>query len=186
MLAYYYQLKIKPNKPNDVGLLWLTKHQPSTMRKQVLKFYLLLLLSLLGFKSVHAQSLALSLSSPTICLGDQLSIDAALTGLPAGVTATNCTFDYNNDGTVESTIPNGGPNYSTQYLYTTPGNFIIKVEVNLSNSGKVTQTIPIIVYRLPIPAATVNGLPIQCFRGNLVTLTNTSIKTDNRLSLIHI
>ena len=181
MLAYYYQLKIKPNKPNDVGLLWLTKHQPSTMRKQVLKFYLLLLLSLLGFKSVHAQSLALSLSSPTICLGDQLSIDAALTGLPAGVTATNCTFDYNNDGTVESTIPNGGPNYSTQYLYTTPGNFIIKVEVNLSNSGKVTQTIPIIVYRLPIPAATVNGLPIQCFRGNLVTLTNTSIKTDNRI-----
>ena len=128
MLAYYYQLKIKPNKPNDIGLLRLTKHQPSTMRKQVLKFYLLLLLSLIGFKSVQAQSLALALSSPTICLGDQLSIDAALTGLPAGVTATNCTFDYNNDGTVESTIPNGGPNYTTQYLYATPGNYIIKVD----------------------------------------------------------
>lgn len=181
MLAYYYQLKIKPNKPADVGLLRLTKHQPSTMKKQVQKFYLLLLLSLLGFNAANAQSLALTLSSPTICLGDQLSIDAALTGLPAGVTATNCTFDYNNDGTVETTIPNSGPNYNTQYLYPAPGSYIIKVEANLSNGGKVSQTVPIIVYRLPIPAASVNGQAVQCFRGNLVTLTNASVKTDNRI-----
>lgn len=186
MLAYYYQLKIKPNKPADVGLLRLTKHQPSTMKKQVLKFYLLLLLSLLGYTSAQAQSLSLTLSSPTVCLGDQLTIDAALTGLPAGVNAVNCSFDFNNDGTPETTIPNSGPNYSTQYLYSVGGNFIIKAEVNLSNGGKVSQTIPIIVYRLPIPRAIVNGQSTQCFRNNLITLTNSSIKTDNSIYRVEI
>lgn len=181
MLAYYYQLKIKPNKPADVGFLRLKKHQLSTMRKQVLHFYLLLLLSLVGYTSAQAQTLSLTLSSPTICLGDQLSLDAALAGLPAGVTATNCTFDFNNDGTVETTIPNGGPNYNTQYLYSAAGNYTIKAEANLSNGAKVSSLISVIVYRLPIPRATVNGQPIQCFRNNLVTLTNASIRTDNRI-----
>lgn len=181
MLAYYYQLKIKPNKPAGVGFLRLKKHQLSTMRKQVLHFYLLLLMLLVGYSSAQAQTLTLTLSSPTICLGDQLSLDAALAGLPAGVTATSCTFDFNNDGTVETTIPNGGPNYNTQHLYSAAGNYTIKAEANLSNGAKVSSLISVIVYRLPIPAATVNGQSVQCFRGNLVTLTNTSIKTDNRI-----
>ena len=181
MLAYYYQLKIKPNKPAGVGFLRLKKHQLSTMRKQVLQFYLLLLLSLVGYTSARAQSVSLALSSSTICLGDQLNLDAAITGLPGGVNATSCTFDFNNDGTVETTIPNGGPNYSTQYLYAVPGNYTIKAEVNLSNGSKVSATSSVIVYRLPIPGAIVNGQAIQCFRGNLVTLTNSQIKTDNRI-----
>jgi gliding motility-associated-like protein len=181
MLAYYYQLKIKPNKLAGVGFLRLKKHQLSTMRKQVLQFYLLLLLSLVGLRSAQAQSVSLALSSPTVCLGDQLSLDAALTGLPAGVTATNCTFDFNNDGTVDRTIPNSGPNYSTQHLYTTPGTYTIRAVVNLSNGSSVPATASIIVYRLPIPGAIVNGQAIQCFRGNLVTLTNSSVKTDNRI-----
>ena len=181
MLAYYYQLKIKPNKPAGVGFLRLKKHQLSTMRKQVLQFYLLLLLSLVGYTSARAQSVSLALSSSTICLGDQLNLDAAITGLPGGVNATSCTFDFNNDGTVETTIPNGGPNYSTQYLYAVPGNYTIKAEVNLSNGSKVSATSSVIVYRLPIPGAIVNGQAIQCFRVNLVTLTNSQIKTDNRI-----
>lgn len=181
MLAHYYQLKIMPNLPTDVGRLRLKNNQSSTMKKQVLKFYLLLLISLLGFNYAQAQSLALTLSSPTVCLGDQITMDAALSGLPAGVTASNCGFDFNNDGVIENTVPGGGPNYNTQYLYTVPGPKTIKVTVNLSNGGKVENTIPIIVYRLPVPLASVVGPSIQCFRGNLVTLTNNSTKTDNRI-----
>lgn len=174
MLAYYYQLKTKPEKSAEAGFLRLTKNQKGTMKKQVLLFYLLLLLTVFGVNSATAQSVSINVSTTEICLGDQLSLDAIVTGGPA----TQCKFDFNNDGTYETTIPTSNSTYTTGYLYAAAGNFTIKVEV-LVNGNPVVATQNVTVYNLPIPAAVVNGTAIQCFRGNLVTLTNASIKTSN-------
>ena len=176
MLAYYYQLKTKPEKSAKAGFLRLTKNQKGTMKKQVLLFYLLLLLTVFGVNSATAQSVSINVSTTDICLGDQLSLDAIVTGGPA----TQCKFDFNNDGTYETTIPTSNSTYTTGYLYAAAGNYTIKVEV-LVNGNPVVATKNVIVYNLPIPSAIVNGTAIQCFRGNLVTLTNSSIKTSNKI-----
>lgn len=178
MLAHYYHLKKEPaglSEATPTGLT--TPKKQSTMRKTVLQFYLLLLLLVVGASKALAQSVTVTLSSPTICLGDQLSLDAAVTG----GSPTQLQVDYNNDGTFETTIPNSGPNYSTSYIYPASGPYTIKVRATLSGGGNVEATANVIVYRLPIPSAVVNGSAVQCFRGNLVTLNNTSVKTDNSI-----
>lgn len=178
MLAHYYHLKELPVELSEASPTGLTtsKNQ-STMRKAVLQFYLLLLLLTVGTINAFAQSVTVTVSSPTICLGDQLSLDASVTG----GTPTQLQVDYNNDGTFETTIPNSGPNYNTSYIYPASGPYTIKVRATLSGGGNVEATTNVIVYRLPIPSAIVNGSAVQCFRGNLVTLNNTSVKTDNSI-----
>ncbi len=151
------------------------------MKTKYLINYLIVIFTFIFASHSKGQSLAVSLNSPYICFGSQLNLNATLTGTPTGVIANNCTFDFNNDGIVDRTITNSGPNYNTQHLYTTAGNYTIKVEVNLSNNSKVSQTISVVVYRLPIPAFTLNSQNVQCFKNNLLVLNNTSVKTDSRI-----
>ena len=176
MLAHYYQLKLKPEKPAWLGISRLTKNQSGTMKKQVLLFCLLFLLSALGVSEAYAQSVTVNVSTTDICLGDQINLDALVTGGPG----TQCRVDFNNDGVWETTLPFSSSNYNTNYIFPAAGNFTIKVEVTI-NGNPVVATKDVIVYNLPIPGAIVNGTPVQCFRGNVVTLTNSSIKTSNRI-----
>ncbi|MFN7312482.1 MAG: PKD domain-containing protein [Bacteroidota bacterium] len=147
---------------------------------------MMFVLSCLTLLKANAQTVAVTPSAAYVCLGDELVLDANISGLPGGVTATAMKFDMDNNGTFEGTVPGAGPNYQFRYTYATAGNKTIKVEADLSNGSKASITLNTIVYNLPIAAATVNGSPIQCFRGNLVTLVDNSQKTDNNIAQLQL
>lgn len=153
----------------------------STMRKQV-QFFLMLLFSLFFAGGVYAQQVTITPSSTDLCFGDQLSVEVNLTG----GTGTEAKMDWDNDGSFDATLSYTGTTYSFQTIYPTTGPKTMKVVVTLQGGGTVNSTQNVIVYKLPNPSAVVTGSPIQCFRGNFVTLTNHSSKTDNDIARIEI
>ncbi|MCU0421687.1 MAG: PKD domain-containing protein [Bacteroidia bacterium] len=170
MLAFHYnkQLDAPPGTNKVLG----SASQTNMRMKKTFVFSVVFgLLMVLFSTNIHAQSITLTPSTNEICLGDELVIDASVTG----GTATGISFDMDNDGVFEGTVPGSGP-YNFRYTYTTPGPKTIRA---VTTGVTASQTANVIVYRLPIAAATVSGSPIQCFRGNLVTVVNQSQKTDN-------
>lgn len=180
MLAYSYQQKINPGIRPISQVSGLTQ-QKSKMRKQLLSL-LFLFTVLLSAGWVKAQTITVATSGDNICFGDQLNLDAAV----SGGTGTQARIDWENDGVYDVTLPFASSNYSFQTIYSSAGAKTIKIEVSIQGGNPITTTHNVIVYRLPIPSATVIGSPILCFRGNNVQVSNSSIKTDNSIYRIEI
>lgn len=176
MLAYYYQLKIKPENSSH-GLPRLTK-TTSRMRKLLLLFYVLIAAGT-GIQQANAQDLR-TFPDP-ICKGSFTTTSVSNLSVPFD----RIEFDYDGDGTSDGTATS--PSTSFTYQYNTSGAKTITAKIFFPGNP-TPQVLTINTTVVTPPTASFNLLTniTQCFIGNVTEIENTSVKGDGDISEIEV
>lgn len=119
----------------------------------------------------------LTTSPSVICVGQFTITTVRLDGLPPGVDFDSIYFDYG-DGQPNSKGHKVFPENTYNYLYGIPGYYNLTATAVLNDPAKtrVTQTIQVQVFSRPDPSFDILTSLIQCFRGNLTEIRNTSVR----------
>ncbi len=131
--------------------------------------------------AAHAQQVSLSTFPATICFQDFTNTSVEISNLPNGVVVDSVYLDYNSDSLPEAKLAGPGTFFSKQYKYLAPGPYTVTARVKYSNGTFVTQTLAVVVHRLPIADFAIINSRMQCLKGNKVEFENRSVKTDNNI-----
>lgn len=174
MLAYYYQLKIKPQH-FALKLCRLTK-TTSRMRRLLLLFYVLMIG---GFGAQQAAAQDLRTFPDPICLNSATTTSMSNLSTPYD----SIEFDYDGDGIREGVVYS--PALSYTYIYASSGTKTIGAKV-YAGGVATPYTASASVVKPPTAAANLLTNATQCFIGNVTEIENISIPGDRPISKIEI
>ncbi|MFI5222068.1 MAG: PKD domain-containing protein, partial [Bacteroidia bacterium] len=125
----------------------------------------LLLFGTLTFHSAWAQTCTMNISTRKVCLGNTVSFSVSVSG---GGTISGYLWNFGNTNTSTQASP--------IYQYPAAGTFTPSVKVNFSGGGNCVATgLPITVFPLPNAKFSFTTSSSQCFKNNLVCITNLSV-----------
>lgn len=159
------------------GTSSLTKATEKTM-KQIKLLLLLFITGVFSSVQLRAQSVAMSVTPNVLCAGQQASLNASVTGLPAGVAPTKYEFFINNVSV--GVLNSSSANVTFPSLPLVGGAYVGRVRAEFNSGSPVTSAdVAFNVYHLPIPVPTISSPQVQCFRGNNFCFLNNSIQNPS-------